>query len=107
MMQSRPPGRKCLFLLMLLVFHSCKKDYNANLHSAAISNTSLEFTDTVRVPINDLGTGTYMGVMGGLYPGGSNQPSGQLSTMSGILSGSSVIASTGIDLRFFLILLRD
>ena len=24
------------------------------------------------VPINDLGTGTYMGMMGGLYPNGSN-----------------------------------
>lgn len=27
------------------------------------------------IPINDLGTGTYLGSMGGLYPGGANVPS--------------------------------
>jgi len=29
-------------------------------------------THSGRVPINDLGTGTYLGVQGGLYPGGGN-----------------------------------
>src|SRR6185295_10852881 len=31
-------------------------------------------TDTVRVPINDLSTGTYFGKPGGLYPSGLNVP---------------------------------
>ncbi len=31
-------------------------------------------TDTVRIPINDLSTGTYFKNPGGLYPGGSNLP---------------------------------
>src|SRR5687767_12434641 len=28
--------------------------------------------DTTRIPLTDLGTGTYKGFMGGLYPNGSN-----------------------------------
>jgi len=31
-------------------------------------------TDTVRVPLTDLSTGTYYGHPGGLYPGGANSP---------------------------------
>jgi hypothetical protein len=31
-------------------------------------------TDTAKIPLTDLGTGTYFGNQGGLYPGGSNQP---------------------------------
>ncbi|HEX2600961.1 MAG TPA: hypothetical protein VHL32_02525 [Gemmatimonadaceae bacterium] len=31
-------------------------------------------TDTVKVPLTDLGTGTYYGHVGGLYPGGANFP---------------------------------
>ena len=31
-------------------------------------------SDTLRVPLTDLGTGTYKGFVGGLYPGGANQP---------------------------------
>ena len=31
-------------------------------------------TDTVKIPISDLLTGTYFGNQGGLYPGGVNQP---------------------------------
>jgi len=30
--------------------------------------------DTVRVPLTDLGTRTYKGFVGGLYPAGANQP---------------------------------
>src|SRR5262245_40637019 len=30
-------------------------------------------THTGRVPLTDLGTGSYMGAQGGLYPGGANQ----------------------------------
>lgn len=40
----------------------------APLQAAACENTS-----TGLVPLNDLGTGTYQGEMGGLYPGGSNE----------------------------------
>ena len=35
------------------------------------------FEDTVKIAITDLGTGTYFGIPGGLYPGGANDPSGQ------------------------------
>lgn len=31
-------------------------------------------TDTVRIPLTDLGTRTYKGFVGGLYPAGANQP---------------------------------
>src|SRR6476660_9250971 len=31
-------------------------------------------TDTTRIPLTDLLTGTYFGNQGGLYPGGINQP---------------------------------
>ncbi|MFD0571929.1 hypothetical protein ACFQ0T_25290 [Kitasatospora gansuensis] len=34
--------------------------------------TDCTYTHSGLVPLNDLGTGSYQGVMGGLYPGGSN-----------------------------------
>ena len=43
----------------------------------------------VRAPLNDLGTGTYLGFGGGLYPGGSNSPpSGH--TSAGLARANSV-----------------
>jgi len=66
-----------LFLVTIVVLYSCRKDNNAEINSAAINNNSVEFTDTIKVPINDLETGTYYGFTGGLYPGGADTPSGQ------------------------------
>jgi hypothetical protein len=65
------------FLLLLMAFFACNKEGNVRLNSSAHSNSSVEFTDTVKIPINDLGTGTYLGFMGGLYPGGVDTPSGK------------------------------
>jgi len=67
--------KKHLFLaIFLFAFSGCHKDVNLNSASSMQSNNSVAFTDTVKIPINDLGTGTYMGFTGGLYPGGVNTP---------------------------------
>lgn len=60
-----------------------RKFLAASVLSGAVSSATLGLggaayasdcsrTQTGRVPINDLGTGTYLGAQGGLYPGGSN-----------------------------------
>ncbi|HMC97852.1 MAG TPA: T9SS type A sorting domain-containing protein [Flavobacteriales bacterium] len=40
--------------------------------TAAFGQANCAVTSTGMIPINDLGMGTYMGMMGGLYPNGSN-----------------------------------
>lgn len=40
--------------------------------SASAAQTDCTYTHSGLVPLNDLGTGTYNGLTGGLYPGGSN-----------------------------------
>jgi len=71
--------KRYLFLVIFssIAFSNCNKEENNRISSAAIGNSSVEFTDTVRIPINDLGTGTFHGFTGGLYPGGVNTPSGK------------------------------
>jgi len=64
-------------MFLLFAYAACNKDVKLHSGSAMQNNNSVAFTDTERVPINDLGTGTYMGVMGGLYPGGVNDYSGR------------------------------
>src|SRR5580765_2536558 len=63
-------------LFLAIVFTDCKKDELHAINSATARNIS-ESINAVRVPINDLGTGTFYGFTGGLYPGGVNNPSGQ------------------------------
>jgi hypothetical protein len=63
-----------LVFLILLLF-SCTKTNDRALTAGATSQ-ALKATDTAKIPINDLGTGTYMSYVGGLYPGGTNTPSG-------------------------------
>ena len=42
---------------------------------ACLAQADCDNTQTGLVPLNDLGSGTYLGVFqGGLYPGGSNTP---------------------------------
>src|SRR5687768_9017646 len=53
--------RTLIALPLLLVLHLGASAQNC-------SNTSVGFT-----PLNDLGSGSYLGFQGGLYPGGSNQ----------------------------------
>jgi len=93
--------KKLIVLLLALVFTACNKESNNSIRSAAVSTNSVEFTDTVKIPINDLGTGTYRGFTGGLYPGGVNTPSGQykrdlknFAMAIRPLSGGGVIDST-------------
>jgi hypothetical protein len=71
--------KKYLFLVMLspFAFSGCSKDGNLSSSSAQVNNSSVEFTDTVKIPINDLGKRTYLGFRGGLYPHANDTPSGQ------------------------------
>ena len=71
---------KAIFLSVILLFivsTGCDKQGADALRSDGVNTNLLLATDTLRIPINDLGTGTYYGYMGGLYPGGKNSPSGQ------------------------------
>jgi hypothetical protein len=66
-----------LLLQAIFAFSACtEKDANAVI-SGGINSSYADVTDTVKIPINDLGTGTYRGFTGGLYPGGANSPSKQ------------------------------
>ena len=60
-----------------IVLYSCEKTEDARINSAAITNNATAFTDTVKIPITDLQTGTYFGFTGGLYPNGYNNPRGK------------------------------
>ena len=63
--------------LIVLAFFACSKE-NTDTQTLTASNRSGLITaiDTVQIPLNDLGTSTFYGFMGGLYPGGVNNPSG-------------------------------
>ena len=53
-------------------------------------------TTTPIVALNDLGTGTYLGYEGGLYPGGSNvDPSGHLAAGESIAAGIQPLDANG------------
>jgi hypothetical protein len=63
-------------IIVLLFLIACSKEDSTNqLKMASVDNAVR--TDTAKIPLNDLGTGMFMGYMGGLYPNGSNEPSGQ------------------------------
>ena len=66
-----------LALVMLSAFFACEKNNTNSISSAPVNSNSIQFNDTIKVPITDLGTGTYYGFTGGLYPGGVNTPSGR------------------------------
>src|SRR4026209_629931 len=66
-----------LFALLLIAFSACNKESDSRLDSAGRNDKSIALTDTAKIPITDLGTGTFMGFTGGLYPGGVNTPSGR------------------------------
>ena len=66
---------KITTLLTALLFITCTKE---NSHQIAAAGTS-ELTNAQSpddIPLTDLGGGLYRGYVGGLYPGGSNTPSG-------------------------------
>ena len=64
-------------VLLIITCMACNKVDTEPINSTIKNSSAVEFTDTVKIPVNDLGTGTYRGFAGGLYPGGVNDPSGQ------------------------------
>ena len=63
-----------LSALLLLAFSACSKMDDKPIRSGVMNNSASQFTDTIKVALTDLGTGTYFGITGGLYPGGLNYP---------------------------------
>lgn len=68
----------------------------AAAHSSEISTTPAPagysisgVNDSARVPLTDLGSGTYLGFTGGLYPGGTNRPP-RSHHQSGLASGVAI-----------------
>ena len=60
--------RHAAILCALVVLGACASRAPAGPIGQAPGNTP----DTARVPLTELGTATYLGFQGGLYPGGSN-----------------------------------
>jgi len=92
-------------IIVLLSLVACSKESSTDTlqTGASISNASLD-NDNAIIPLNDLGTGTFKGYTGGLYPGGANEPSGQyaedlLATSQGIVpidtTGKPVVSKLG------------
>jgi len=75
---------KQLLLLLLTLgtgLFSCNKDPNIVKKNFGQDESSSRWpdstSDSAKVPINDLGAGTYLGFVGGLYPGGIDTPAGK------------------------------
>jgi len=66
----------CSILLFTIV--ACKKQIELNTVSNTVSASigALQ-TDTIKIPLTDMGSRTYMGYEGYLYPNATNTPSGQ------------------------------
>ncbi len=67
---------KIATIFTLLLFIDCSKENTNNKVPTAFQGNSAVALDTAKIPLNDLGTGTYRGSVGGLYPNGTNAPSG-------------------------------
>ena len=61
--------------VVLLLTACTKENNNKQMHSFAYDNT-LVYDDSASLPLNDLGSRTFYGYTGGLYPNGANMPSG-------------------------------
>jgi hypothetical protein len=80
--------------LIVLLFITCAKENTSINQTQASTQSNAVAVIDERIPLNDLGTGTYMGYTGGLYPGGANNPSGQYATDLLQISGSIVPIDT-------------
>ena len=76
-----PARRRLGIALALAALFATLAPFPRGADAANCGNTSVDTT-----PINDLGTGTYKGRQGGLYPGGSNQrPTSHTATGSSLV----------------------
>ena len=67
--------------LIALLYFACTKEENTSSLALRSNETSnVAPLPTVLIPLNDLGTSQYNGYTGGLYPGGTNSPSGAYAT---------------------------
>ncbi|MEP6682501.1 MAG: hypothetical protein ABJA35_04540 [Parafilimonas sp.] len=69
-----------LSILTALLFAACSKENNSSQSYSTDMSNSVTKPDTAKIPLDDLGKGTFMGYVGGLFPGGVNIPSGQYAT---------------------------
>ncbi len=67
---------KIAAVIIVLSFVTCTKESSNQKASANSTDMAIAVTDTMDIPLNDLGAGTFYGYTGGLYPGGANKPSG-------------------------------
>lgn len=63
-------------ILAALLFVTCTKENNNQIVTANEESNSIAVELPPLIPLNDLGTGSFQGYQGGLYPGGKNNPSG-------------------------------
>lgn len=62
--------------LFTLLFIACSKENNNHPAVITAMESSNAFVEPVNIPIDVIGTGTFRDSIGGLYPDGSNVPSG-------------------------------
>ncbi|MEP6681672.1 MAG: hypothetical protein ABJA35_00355 [Parafilimonas sp.] len=68
---------KTTFAFIVLLFLSCsKEDYNNTKLDAIIPSNDAVIIDPYNIPIDEIGPGTFMDSIGGLYPDGTNAASG-------------------------------
>ncbi|MBS1745827.1 MAG: hypothetical protein JST21_06630 [Bacteroidetes bacterium] len=63
-----------IFILISVVIAACSKESRVTQMKAMDASNLMNAIDTAIVPLNDLGKNTFMGYVGGLYPGGRNNP---------------------------------
>jgi len=68
---------KIAISFIVLSILSCSKERITQQSTQANSTDDGTTLVNAKIPLNDLGTASYMGYTGGLYPGGANSPSGQ------------------------------
>jgi len=67
---------KTAAILLCVLFTACKREVTERKSLPAQTENAAILNDTAKIPITDLGAGTFLGRTGGLYPGGVNTPSG-------------------------------
>jgi hypothetical protein len=65
---------KAKYFLIVLTLISCSKEPVVNKVNVISAEDNIIATDTVLIPLIDIGSNTYLGYHGGLYPDGSNLP---------------------------------